>query len=224
MSTQPSALDAHTHTHLEAHHGDFETFAALMAETHTRRFDPVFWAFIERHGPAAIARIVDLGTGPGLLLPDLLARFSGAHATGVDAQPAMLTRAADAVASCANAALVQHDLALPGLPIADDSVDLAIASMVVHELQVPTVLMREAFRMLKPGGVWIVYDWVRQPLSHYAEGTLPETLDAFTHFSEHCRYTPEDVTWMLEQVGFVVDEWAARHHGRHALFAARKPS
>ena len=61
---------------------------------------------------------------------------------------------------------------------------------------------------------------VRMPLSVYSEGSVPRDLEEFTHFSEHCRFTPEYWSWMVEQTGFEVEESLTRNSGKHFLAAA----
>lgn len=212
-----------THAHLLAHHRDFAAFADVMVATYRRRFDAVFWGVVSEYAPPEPRRVIDLGTGPGLLLEDLASRFPDAEIVGVDAQPEMLARARETVAALPRARLVEHDLAVP--PIAEleaGGADLVIASMLLHEMQVPTRLLDEIARLLRPGGVLILYDWMRQPLERYAESVRPETLDQYTHFSEHCRYTAEDLAWLTERSGFKMLEWMTRRSGRHAMLVAER--
>jgi SAM-dependent methyltransferase len=218
------ALKEHTEQHLLAHHRDFAAFAEAMVQTHAGRFDAVWWGFLERYAPAAPARVVDFGTGPGLLLQDLAARYPEAEVVGVDGQPEMLRRAEDLVASVEKAKLVAHDLAAPPIAGIDaGSVDLVVSSMVLHEMPVPTLALDEALRVLRPGGVFVILDWARFPLQAYAEDKRPESLDQFTHYSEHCRYTADDVSWLVAQSGFKVLETMTRKGGKHVLLAAEKP-
>jgi SAM-dependent methyltransferase len=217
------ALEPQTHEHLLAHHRDFKAFAQTMIETHAGRFDPVFWAFVGKHAPENVGRIVDLGTGPGLLLKDLADRYPNAAIIGVDGQPEMLSLAEKNAAGDDRLSVMAHDLGGEGrMAIDDASVDLAIASVVVHELQVPTRMLDEAARILRPGGTLVIYDWVRQSLESYAGGERPTTLDQFTHFSEHCRYTPDDLAWLISTSGFEVTEHMARKNGRFLLLAATR--
>jgi SAM-dependent methyltransferase len=217
------ALEPHTHEHLLAHHRDFKAFAQAMVDSHAGRFDPVFWAFVGKHAPAEVARIVDLGTGPGLLLKDLAERYPDAAIVGVDGQPEMLALAEEVAAGDERLSVMAHDLGGEArMAIDDASVDLAIASVLVHELHVPTRMLDEAARILRPGGTLVIYDWVRQPLESYTGGERPTTLDQFNHFSEHCRYTPEDVAWLISTSGFVVAEHMARKNGRFLLLAATR--
>jgi SAM-dependent methyltransferase len=217
------ALTEHTHQHLTAHHRDFKAFAEAMVASHAGRFDETFWGFARQHAPSSVETIVDIGTGPGLLMPDLLKRFPGSTVYGVDGQPEMLVKARDLASTHPNAHVIAHDVSAGQTPELDAGVvDVVVASMVFHELPVPTTLLDESARLLRPGGLLLLSDWVRQPLAHYSDGKRPTDIDAFTHFSEHCRYTPEDVAWLVEKSGFKVVEWMARRNGRFVLLAAHR--
>lgn len=216
-------LTDRTAQHLLAHHRDFEAFAVAMEAHYPGHFDALYWAFLELYAPQNLRQIVDLGTGPGLLLPDLSARYPHSTIIGVDAQPAMLERARQRVAALPALRVVAHDLSAG--PIQDlraGETDLVLCSMLLHEMQVPTQLLDEAHRLLRPGGVLVLVDWMRFPLSRYAEGERPTELDAYQHFSEHCRYTEEDLSWLVERSGFRLRECMTRKSGARIMLAAEK--
>lgn len=216
-------LSEPTEKHLLAHHRDFDAFAVAMEANYPGHFDGVYWAFLETYGPKQPARIVDLGTGPGLLLPDLQQRYPQSALVGVDAQPAMLARARDRVKAMPNAQIVAHDLATGDIPeMLSGMTDLVLCSMLLHEMQVPTVLLDETYRLLRPGGVLVLVDWMRFALARYAEGERPDELDAYQHFSEHCRYTEEDLVWLVEKSGFRILESITRKSGARIMLAAEK--
>jgi ubiquinone/menaquinone biosynthesis C-methylase UbiE len=216
-------LETATHEHLLAHHGDYHSFADLMEDTHARRFDSVFWGIVKAYCPEKHKVISDFGTGPGMLLPDLAERFPHSQIVGVEAQPEMLKRAEKRVQDNPSIELIAHDLSQPGVPgLGDSTVDLLIASMVLHEFQMPGAIISEMARVVRAGGRVIAYDWVRQPLESYCEGMRPETLDQITHFSEHCRYTPQDIAWLFESSGFKIVEWMTRRSGRFAIWVAER--
>lgn len=97
--------------------------------------------------------VLDLGSGAGFDAL-LAARAVGpaGRVIGVDMTPAMLEKARG------NAALLGLDNAefregyLEHLPVADGSVDLIISNGVVNLCPDKAVVLREAYRVLKPGG------------------------------------------------------------------------
>jgi len=97
---------------------------------------------------AAAGRAVDLGCGTGRTGAWLRARGVAA-VDGVDLTPEMLERAR---ARGAHARLVEADLAATGL--ADGGYDLAVSSLVDEHLADLGPLYREAFRLVRPGGLF----------------------------------------------------------------------
>ena len=201
---------------LAKHHRDGEAFAQAMKETFASRFNDIFWAlWNEKVNPhlSNSPLVLDLGTGPGLFLRALVERYPNVTAYGVECAPYML----DAVDSLPdNAKIIAADLHDPHLPLEDNSVDAAVASVVLHEMHQPVKTLLEIQRCLKPGGVFYILDWVRAPLNIYLENseinpfdrtTPAETLeDLFVHFIEHNRFSREDLEFMLRNTGYDILE------------------
>lgn len=208
--------------HLLAHHGDFAAFRDAMIETSAGRFGPIWWGVFDQHIAAEPhASIIDLGTGPGLLLEMLRERLPEAGLTGVEVQPVMLQTAYQTAARC-GATIVEADLAGP-LPLPDESADIVTAVMVFHELVFPPALLSEAVRILRPGGTLVLYDWVKRPLGDYLrdQELTPSLLQ---HFREHCLFTADDLTFLLTREGLEIIEVVGRRGGNYAIAVARKPS
>jgi SAM-dependent methyltransferase len=207
--------------HLERHHRDFEQFRDTMIETSAGRFGPIWWGIWDQLvEPPFGATLLDLGTGPGLLLKQLRERHPDATVIGVEVQPAMLEHAR-IIAADAGAEIVEADLA-GAIPLPDATADVVTAVHVLHELEYPPALLEEAARLLKPGGILVIYDWVKRPLEVYLEGAAPDP-DLMQHFREHCLFTPEDLEFLIVRQGFVVKETLSRRGGRYALIVAQKP-
>jgi demethylmenaquinone methyltransferase/2-methoxy-6-polyprenyl-1,4-benzoquinol methylase/ArsR family transcriptional regulator len=102
-------------------------------------------------------RLLDIGCGAGRML-ELLAPHAE-RAVGVDLSPAMLgvARAQLEQAGLRNVQLRQGDIY--ALPVEQDSVDVAIVYQVLHYLDNPARALREAARVLAPGGRLIVVDF-----------------------------------------------------------------
>jgi SAM-dependent methyltransferase len=207
--------------HLHGHHRDFAAFRDAMIETTAGRFGPLWWGVWDHHVRVHEgATLVDLGTGPGLLLPMLRARHPTSRLIGVEVQPEMLPVARQSAAA-ADATIVEADLMSP-LPLADASADIVISVMVFHELPFPPTLLDTAARLLKPGGTLVLWDWVKRPLAAYlGDGELDE--DALQHFREHCLFAAEDLEFLCRRVGLEIVERVDRRGGNFSIVVARKP-
>lgn len=91
--------------------------------------------------------VVDLGCGPGNLIPHLRARFPSATITGIDASPQML---AGARAAHPELAFVEANLASwrPDAPV-----DLIFSNATLQWLDDHDQLLPRLMRLLRPGGV-----------------------------------------------------------------------
>lgn len=217
---------------LAKHHRDGEAFAQLMKDTFAERFDDNFWVLWDKTMAPALSEsptILDLGTGPGMLLKAMAERYPGVRAIGVECAPYMLNAAIELSENCE---IISADLHDPHLPLEEGSVDVAIASVVLHEMHQPVRAMQEVSRCLKKGGRFYVLDWVRAPLELYLQGRdLPvfdrqvpvsQLDDLFVHFTEHNRFSIDDLVFLLEKTGFKMLEKTALNGGRKARLIAEK--
>lgn len=93
-------------------------------------------------------RILDYGAGVGQFTRRLLAlqRFDTVSATDIMRAPADLSGQVD---------WIEQDLNVP-LPGRDDTFDVVVAPEVIEHLENPRFMVREIFRILRPGGTAII--------------------------------------------------------------------
>jgi ubiquinone/menaquinone biosynthesis C-methylase UbiE len=184
------------------------------------RFNQIWWGIWDHYiNPLQPENILDLGTGPALLLPKLRKRYPSAALTGLEIQPEMLESARTVVAQC-GAKLIESDLASP-IPLPSDHYDVLTIVMVLHELLYPPAMLKEACRVLKPGGRMLIYDWVKRPLRSYMDGKEMSP-DDLNHFKEHCLFSPDDIIYLLESSGLKCIESIGRRNGNFCIFVVEK--
>lgn len=104
------------------------------------------------------ATLLELGCGSGAFFEHVLPRPG--KSIGVDYSQGMLAEAKQRLG--AKAAEVDFRLGyLEHLPIGDESVDYMVCYMVLHHVAVPPHAIHDAFRVLKPGGKFIIVDLMR---------------------------------------------------------------
>lgn len=107
-------------------------------------------------------------------------------------------------------ALAVQDVEKEPLPLDAGSVDLVSMTGVLHVLDDPFAVLAEVQRVPRPGGVFLLDDWVRMPLARYAQdrprdrGEPQERRRAswLRMFPFHNKYTAEDWKWLLTEAGF----------------------
>lgn len=144
--------------------------------------------------PARLERVLDLGTGSGLMLPSLLERADKIIA--VDASTTMLQLARQ---TAGKAAVDRCDFRLGDLehlPVADGEVDAVIACMVLHHVPRPEAAIEEAWRALEPGGQVTIVD-----LAQHEDESMREA-----HADLWLGFRPIQMRRWLSQAGFDVTD------------------
>ena len=114
--------------------------------------EPMAVRFADFAGSPAARRSLDVGCGPGALTAELARR--GASVLAVDPSELFVTACRERVP--------QADVRLgtaESLPFDDDSVDAALAQLVVHFMTDPVAGLREMARVTRPGGVVAACVW-----------------------------------------------------------------
>ncbi len=113
----------------------------------------------------ADAVVADLGCGTGQVAA-AIAPFVR-HVIAVDGSSAMLHAAKRRLQALGNVDLRRGDL--ESLPIDDARVDAATLMLVLHHVPEPANALREAARVLKPGGTVVVVDMLPHDREHYRQ-------------------------------------------------------
>jgi ubiquinone/menaquinone biosynthesis C-methylase UbiE len=142
-----------------------------------RLLRPVYRRFAE--DIAAVApdggAVLDIGTGPGVLLVELARLRPDLRMTGVDLSPDMVAAAERNLREFpGRASALRGDVA--HLPFPDDSFDLIVSSLSLHHWDDPRAAGPELARVLRPGGHVYLYDLRRAPFQELIAGAAGTSL------------------------------------------------
>lgn len=175
----------------------FEKVAPHWNIEREQQFDePVPVARILSHLPQNCV-VAELGCGSGSLLADIAANSD--QLIGIDYSIAMLDQARERIAGLSSNGASESNIdlrlgSLEHLPLADSSIDCAVACMVFHHIAHPPLALRDTWRALRPGGKLIVVDFCK----HNDESMRERFADLWLGFD-----TTEFKTW-VEQSGFKI--------------------
>ncbi|TGK09089.1 methyltransferase domain-containing protein [Leptospira fletcheri] len=139
--------------------------------------------------PDSLVRTLDMGCGPGGLIPYLLTKSR--EIVGIDSSESMIREASDSFLNNPNVRFIASDLELLPSEL-DSSADAAVASMVLHHISNPPKAMKEIHRALKEDGTFIIVDLKK----HTQEFMRDSFADLWLGFE------PELVSEWLENSGF----------------------
>jgi ubiquinone/menaquinone biosynthesis C-methylase UbiE len=145
---------------------------------HSRRYDLMArWLLrrVYRRMAADLAAVVpqgaallDVGTGPGVLLVELARRRPDLRLTGVDLSADMVAAAAANLRPFGERASVQVG-DVTALPFADRSFDVVVSSASLHHWEDPRAAVPELARVLRPAGMVHIYDFRAAPFDELAD-------------------------------------------------------
>jgi ArsR family transcriptional regulator len=121
------------------------------------------WAVLGLIDPTLV--VGDLGCGTGQLTETIAPYVR--HVVAVDGSPDMLEAARKRVGDRANVDIRQGDL--ESLPLADDALDAAMLSLVLHYSPDPAKALNEVARVVKPGGRVLVVDMLPHGREEYQQ-------------------------------------------------------
>ena len=187
--------------HLAAIRAAREASAATYFARHAAEWDqlrglhtsdgPVEAALLDALAAADLGALLDVGTGTGRMV-ELLSPRAG-QVTGLDKSPEMLrlARARLQHLPAERLALVQGDFA--ALPFADAAFDTVLFHQVLHYALAPELVLAEAARVSRPGGIIAVVDFA----AHDREELRSQHAHARLGFSD------EQMLALLAEAGFV---------------------
>ena len=161
--------EATAQAYFQAHANEWDTIRALhVAEASVEA------AISAALGEDPLDLLIDLGTGTGRMLELLAPRYR--RGLGIDRSPAMLAyaRAKLERAKLSHAQVRQGDIY--DLPLADAVADGIVMHQVMHFLGDPPQAIREAARVLRPGGRLLIVDFAPHELEYLRDQFAHERL------------------------------------------------
>lgn len=135
------------------------------------------------------AAVLDIGTGPGVLLAELARSRPDLRLTGVDLSTDMITAAQRNLRAYGDRTDAQV-ADVTDLPFDDDRFDLVVSSLSTHHWDEPAAAVRELARVLRPGGRLLLYDFHFAPFDEITE--TAETIGLAAGAPEQSRFR----TWV----------------------------
>ncbi len=149
-------------------------------------------ALVSLFPPGPEGRLLDIGTGTGRVLELLAPRVR--QALGVDASKAMLALARARLSSSDFAHCAVRLADMYRLPLAEGAFDTVVLQMVLHHAEDPAGAVREAARVLNPGGRLLVIDLAEHDRTDLT-GKLAHRWPGFSDDAMNQMFTMAEVEW-----------------------------
>jgi SAM-dependent methyltransferase len=145
-------------------------------------------------------RVVEVGAGNGLNFAHYPTTVT--EVVAIEPEPYLRARAATAAADAPVPVRVE-DAVADALPVPDDSVDVAVCSLVLCSVPDQARALAEIRRVLRPGGELRFFEHVRAPGGAFA--AVQRGVDViWPHLAGGC-HTSRDTVGAIEAAGFAVE-------------------
>jgi ubiquinone/menaquinone biosynthesis C-methylase UbiE len=172
----------------------FSASAAIADAALTERF-------VTALGEAGQGSVLDVACGPGILSA-AIAKSAG-DVVAFDLTPQMLKKAQQRCAAAGVGNVTFREGNAAELPFADASFDAAVTRLSVHHFDRPDRVMSEIFRVLRPGGRFVIADVISSEVA--AESELQNAIEILRDPS-HVRMLPgSELTMLVKEAGFAVE-------------------
>jgi ubiquinone/menaquinone biosynthesis C-methylase UbiE len=178
-----------------------ETFSASGAITDVA----LTQRFIDALGEVARGSVLDVACGPGIL--SAVIAKTARQVVAFDLTPQMLKKAAQRCAEAGLDNVTFREGNATKLPFADAAFDAAVTRLSVHHFDRPVRVMSEIFRVLRPGGSFVIADVISSEVA--AEAELQNAIEILRDPS-HVRMLPgSELAALVRGAGFAIESQTA---------------
>ena len=178
-----------------------DDYPPMLAELETDPFD----------------NVLDVGCGTGPVIELLAKKYPEKHFVGLDITPAMIEAARPK--GPPNAEFVVGDA--ENLPFGDGGFDAVLCSNSFHHYPNPGAFLREAHRVLRPGGKLILRDYTSNDVVVWLMNTFEMPLARLVGHGDVRILKMGEYRELMEATGFAIEKLAAQK-GFRAHLVARK--
>jgi ubiquinone/menaquinone biosynthesis C-methylase UbiE len=173
----------------------FSSSAAIGDAALTQRF-------VDALGEAARGSVLDVACGPGILSAAIAK--TARDVVAFDLTPQMLEKAAQRCGAARLGNVSFREGTANELPFADAAFDAVVTRLSVHHFDRPNRVMSEIFRVLRPGGSFVIADVISSELP--AESELQNAIEILRDPS-HVRMLPgSELTALVKEAGFAIEQ------------------
>jgi len=174
-----------------------ETFSASAAITDTA----LTQRFVTALGEAVSGSVLDVACGPGILSAAIAK--AARDVVAFDLTPQMLKKAAQRCAEAGLDNVTFREGNATELPFTDAAFDAVVTRLSVHHFDRPSRVIEEIFRVLRPGGSFVIADVISSELP--AEAELQNAIEILRDPS-HVRMLPgSELTSLVRNAGFAIE-------------------